>query len=41
MKSWRTRVGVGLAVGVAAVAVPPTSTTAFAAGPPGAGCYYR
>ncbi|MFE0100665.1 hypothetical protein [Streptomyces sp. NPDC059009] len=34
MKSWRTRVGVGLAVGVAAVAIPLTSTTAFAAGPP-------
>ncbi|MFE0101639.1 hypothetical protein [Streptomyces sp. NPDC059009] len=37
MKSWRTRIGIGLAVGAAAVAVPFTSTSAFAAGPPGAG----
>ncbi|GAO08836.1 hypothetical protein NCG97_25520 [Streptomyces lydicamycinicus] len=37
MKSWRTRIGVGLAVGAAAVAIPLTATTAFAAPPPGDG----
>ncbi|MFD6432435.1 hypothetical protein [Streptomyces venezuelae] len=37
MKSWRTRIGVSLAVGAAAIAIPLTSTTAFAADPPGAG----
>ncbi|WP_406476136.1 hypothetical protein [Streptomyces platensis] len=37
MKSLRTRIGVGLAVGAAAVAIPLTSTTAFAAPPPGDG----
>ncbi|GAA2639565.1 hypothetical protein [Streptomyces axinellae] len=38
MKSWRTRIGVGLAVGAAAVAIPlTTATSAFASPPPGAG----
>ncbi|MEU8960021.1 hypothetical protein AB0C93_37675 [Streptomyces sp. NPDC048518] len=39
MKSWRTRtrIGVGLAVGAAAITIPLTSATAYAAGPPGAG----
>ncbi|MEU8585885.1 hypothetical protein AB0C59_02590 [Streptomyces sp. NPDC048664] len=34
MKSWRTRIALGLAVGAAAVTVPVTAATAFAAGPP-------
>ncbi|MFJ2172643.1 hypothetical protein ACIQVO_09180 [Streptomyces sp. NPDC101062] len=37
MKSLRSRIGVGLAVGAAAIAIPLTATTAFAADPPGAG----
>lgn len=34
MKSWRTRLALGLAVGAAVVTVPLTATAAFAAGPP-------
>ncbi|MGW7575778.1 hypothetical protein [Streptomyces sp. NPDC054765] len=37
MKSWRSRIGVGLAVGAAAVAIPLSATAAFAAPPPGGG----
>ncbi|MFE9610152.1 hypothetical protein [Streptomyces sp. NPDC006012] len=36
-RSLRLRVGVGLAAGMAAIAIPLTSTNAFAADPPGAG----
>ncbi|MFI7242002.1 hypothetical protein [Streptomyces qinglanensis] len=34
MKSWRSRIALGLAAGAAAVTVPLTATAAFAAGPP-------
>ncbi|GAA2653032.1 hypothetical protein [Streptomyces lunalinharesii] len=37
MKSWRSRIGVALAVGAAAVTVPLTAATAVAAPPPGGG----
>ncbi|MFE0019809.1 hypothetical protein [Amycolatopsis sp. NPDC059021] len=37
MKSWRSRISVGLAIGAAVIAVPLTATTAFAAPPPGDG----
>ncbi|MFF8783519.1 hypothetical protein [Streptomyces sp. NPDC015125] len=37
MKSWRTRIGAGLAVGAAVVAIPLTATAASAAPPPGSG----
>jgi hypothetical protein len=37
MKSWPARIGVSLAVGAAAVAIPLTATTASATPPPGKG----
>ncbi|MGW1839947.1 hypothetical protein [Streptomyces sp. BBFR2] len=37
MKSWRSRIGIGLAVGAAAVSIPLSAATAFAAPPPGDG----
>ncbi len=35
MKSMRTRIALGLAVGAAVIAVPLTASSAFAADPPG------
>ncbi|TSB18641.1 hypothetical protein OG422_18230 [Streptomyces sp. NBC_01525] len=37
MKSWRSRIGIGLAVGAAAVSIPLSAASAFAAPPPGDG----
>ncbi|WP_326689635.1 MULTISPECIES: hypothetical protein [unclassified Streptomyces] len=34
MKSWRSRIGVGLAIGAAAVAIPLTTATPASADPP-------